>query len=122
MMKKKYVVATLSYGNVALLINTAKNGGIPWDHCFSCETFRHYKPDPETYIGTAELLSVGAAELMLVACHPDDLRAARAAGCRTGYVERRLELGPGHPPAGVEDGEFDVVAGDFVELAERLGA
>ena len=47
MMKKKYVVATLSNGNVALLINMAKNGGIPWDHCFSGETFRHYKPDPD---------------------------------------------------------------------------
>jgi 2-haloacid dehalogenase len=59
---------------------------------------------------------------MLVACHPDDLRAARAAGCRTGYVERTLELGPEHPPARVDDREFDVIAGDFVELADRLGA
>ena len=40
MMKKKYVVATLSNGNVALLINMAKNSGIPWDHCFSGETFQ----------------------------------------------------------------------------------
>ena len=54
MMKKKYVVATLSNGNVALLINMAKNGGIPWDHCFSGETFQHYKPDPESYLGVVD--------------------------------------------------------------------
>ena len=56
MMKKKYVVATLSNGNVALLINMAKNGGIPWDHCFSGETFRHYKPDPESYLGVVKTM------------------------------------------------------------------
>ena len=100
----------------------AKRAALPWDCIVSAELFQHYKPDPETYLGTAELLGIAAAELMLVACHPDDLRAARAAGCRTAYVERPLELGPGHPPARVEDGEFDVIAGDFVELAERMGA
>ena len=56
MMKKKYVVATLSNGNVALLINMAKHSGIPWDHCFSGETFRHYKPDPESYLGVVKTM------------------------------------------------------------------
>ena len=121
-LKTRYVVTTLSNGNFSLLTNMAKRAGLPWDCIVSAELFRHYKPDPETYLGTAELLGIAAAELMLVACHPDDLRAARAAGCRTGYVPRPLEMGPGQPPARVEDGEFDVVAGDFVELAERLGA
>jgi len=60
--------------------------------------------------------------MKLVACHPDDLRAARATGCRTGYVERPLEVGPGQPTPRVEPGEFDVVARDFAELADRLGA
>ena len=121
-LKTRYVVTTLSNGNFSLLTNMAKRAGLPWDCIVSAELFHHYKPDPETYLGTAELLGIAPAELMLVACHPDDLRAARAAGCRTGYVERPLELGPGHPPPRVEDGEFDVVAGDFVELADRLGA
>jgi 2-haloacid dehalogenase len=121
-LKTRYIVTTLSNGNFSLLTNMAKRAGLPWDCIVSAELFHHYKPDPETYLGTAELLGIAPAELMLVACHPDDLRAARAAGCRTGYVERTLELGPGHPPARVDDREFDVVAGDFVELADRLGA
>ena len=121
-LKARYVVTTLSNGNFSLLTHMAKRAGLPWDCIVSAELFRHYKPDPETYLGTADLLGIAPAELMLVACHPDDLRAARATGCRTGYVERALELGPGHTPPRVEQGEFDVVAGDFLELADRLGA
>ena len=121
-LKSRYVVTTLSNGNFSLLTNMAKHAGLPWDCIISAELFRHYKPDPETYLGAADLLGVDPAELMLVACHPDDLRAARACGCRTGYVERPLELGAGGTPPPVEQGEFDVVVGDFVELANRLGA
>jgi 2-haloacid dehalogenase len=121
-LKNRYVITTLSNGNFSLLTNMAKRASLPWDCIVSAELFHHYKPDPETYLGTAELLGIAAAELMLVACHPDDLRAARAVGCRTGYVARPLEMGARQPPVRVEDGEFDVVAGDFVELAERLGA
>jgi len=121
-LKARYVITTLSNGNFSLLTNMAKRAGLPWDCIISAELFRHYKPDPETYLGTADLLGIAPADLMLVACHPDDLRAARAAGCRTGYVERPLEFGPGHAPPRVDDGEFDIVARDFVELADRLGA
>jgi 2-haloacid dehalogenase len=121
-LKSCYVITTLSNGNVSLLTNMAKRAGLPWDCVVSAELFRHYKPDPETYLGTADLLDIAPGELMLVACHPDDLRAARATGCRTGYVERPLEFGPGHPFPRVEAGEFDVVAGGFGELADRLEA
>ena len=121
-LKSRYVITTLSNGNFSLLTNMAKRAGLPWDCVVSAELFRHYKPDRETYLGAAELLGVAPGELMLVACHPDDLRAAHATGCRTGYVERPLEMGPAQPPPHVEPGEFDVVARDFVELAERLGA
>jgi 2-haloacid dehalogenase len=121
-LKARFVITTLSNGNFSLLTNMAKRAGLPWDCIISAELFHHYKPDRETYLGTAELLGIVPAELMLVACHPDDLRAARAAGCKTGYVARPLEHGPGQAPVRVEEGEFDVSAGDFVELADRLGA
>ena len=121
-LKSRYVITTLSNGNVSLLTNMAKHAGLPWDCVISAELFRHYKPDRETYLGAADLLGIEPAQLMLVACHPDDLRAARACGCRTGYVERPLELGPDQAPAHVEQGEFDVVVRDFLELADRLGA
>ncbi len=121
-LKCRFVITTLSNGNVSLLTNMAKRAGLPWDCVISAELFRHYKPDPETYLGTADLLGIAPAELMLVACHPSDLRAAQAAGLRTGYVARPLEHGPGRPAERVAEGEFDLVAGDFIELAAQLGA
>jgi 2-haloacid dehalogenase len=112
----------LSNGNVSLLTNMAKRAGLPWDCVISAELFHHYKPDPEAYLGCADLLDVKPGELMLVAAHPSDLRSAREAGLMTAYVVRPLEHGPGHPPPRYEDGEFDFVADDFLDLARQLGA
>jgi 2-haloacid dehalogenase len=86
------------------------------------ELFHHYKPDPEAYLGCADLLDVAPDELMLVAAHPGDLRAARGAGLRTAYVARPLEHGPGHRPHTTDEAEFDVTATDFLDLADKLGA
>ncbi|WP_284224031.1 haloacid dehalogenase type II [Mycobacterium antarcticum] len=121
-LKRQFVITTLSNGNVSLLTNMAKRAGLPWDCVVSAELFHHYKPDPEAYLGCAELLDVAPGELMLVAAHPSDLRAARDAGLMTGYVARPLERGPGRRPPRVEDGEFDVTAEDFVDLAAKLEA
>lgn len=121
-LKTRYIVTTLSNGNFSLLTNMTKRAALPWDCIVSAELFHHYKPDPETYLGAADLLGIAPGELMLVACHPDDLRAAATVGCRTGYVERPLEFGPGHALPRVNGGEFDVVASNFIELAEQLGA
>ena len=121
-LKQRFTMTTLSNGNLSLLTDMAKRAGLPWDCVISAELFHHYKPDPEAYLGCADLLDVAPGELMLVAAHPSDLRAAREAGLMTGYVARPLERGPGHRPPAVEDGEFDVVARDFLELADKLGA
>jgi len=121
-LKEKFLITTLSNGNVSLLTNMAKRAGLPWDCVISAELFRHYKPDREAYLGCADLLDIAPDELMLVAAHPSDLRAARDAGLMTAYVTRPLERGPGRRPPTVEDGEFDVTATDFVDLAEKLGA
>lgn len=122
LLKGSYTITTLSNGNVSLLTNMAKRAGLPWDCVISAELFRHYKPDEEAYLGCAALLDVAPQELALVAAHPSDLRAARDAGLRTAYVARPLERGPGRRPPHVEDGEFDYVADDFIDLAHRLGA
>ncbi|MGI9024273.1 MAG: haloacid dehalogenase type II, partial [Burkholderiaceae bacterium] len=119
-LKQRFIITTLSNGNFSLLTNMAKRAGLPWDCVVSAELFHHYKPDRETYLGAAALLDIAPHGLMLVACHPEDLRAARAAGCRTGYVVRPLEMGAGKPSPEVEEGEFDVVASDFIDLADRL--
>jgi 2-haloacid dehalogenase len=121
-LKARLPIATLSNGNVSLLLAMARHGGLPWDTIFSAELFGHYKPDPECYLGACRLLDLPPAAVMLVAAHPSDLRGARAAGLATAYVPRPLERGPGGEMEPWTEGEFDVVARDFLHLAEQLGA
>jgi 2-haloacid dehalogenase len=120
-LKQRYIITTLSNGNVALLTEMAKRAGLPWDLILSAELVRRYKPDPETYLMVPRLLSLTPAQIMMVAAHPDDLRAAHDNGLRTAYVPRPLEFGPGVEPEAA-DPLFDVVARDFIELAALLGA
>ena len=121
-LKSHFVISTLSNGNVALLVNMAKHARLPWDCVLSAELFRHYKPDPEVYQGAARLLGFEPAQLLMVAAHPSDLAAAARAGLRTAYVPRPLEHGRGGAMEPVGDLHFDVVAADFLALAEQLGA
>jgi len=120
-LKKKHVIASLSNGNVALLVNMAKHAGLPWDTVLSAELFHHYKPDPEVYLGAARLLGLAPQEVMMVAAHPSDLRAAAACGLRTAYVARPLERGPGGEMEPWKPGEFDLAVESLSELAARLG-
>ncbi|ULE34794.1 haloacid dehalogenase type II [Mycobacterium sp. IDR2000157661] len=122
-LKVRYVITTLSNGNVSLLTNMAKRAGLPWDCVISAELFRHYKPDPQAYLGCAGLLDVAPGELMLIAAHASDLRGAKRAGLMTAWVDRPLEYGAGRRrPSKIADGEFDVMASDFVDLARQLGS
>ena len=121
-LKTKYVIATLSNGNVALLTNMAKNAGLPWDAVLSAELAKHYKPDPEAYLTAADLLGLSPEQVMMVAAHPGDLRAAARTGLRTAYVVRPLERGPGRIVSNNTTGEFDYTASDFLDLARQLGA
>lgn len=119
-LKADYVIATLSNGNVSLLTHMAKNAGLPWDCILSAELAGQYKPDAEVYLKAADLLSLRIDRVMMVAAHKGDLHAARAAGMRTAYVPRPLEYGPDVERDLTPDPEFDIVAEDFIDLAEQL--
>jgi 2-haloacid dehalogenase len=119
-LKRRHVIATLSNGNVALLTNMAKHARLPWDCILSAEVVRHYKPDPETYLGAADLLGVKPRELMMVAAHKDDLHAARACGLKTAFVPRPREYGPARKVDVSREPAFDVHARDFNDLARQL--
>jgi 2-haloacid dehalogenase len=118
-LKERYIIAPLSNGNVALLVNMAKKAGLPWDLILSSELVRHYKPDPETYLMAPDLLDLHPEQVMMVAAHPHDLRAALKSGLRTAYIPRPLEFGPGKE-ADPPDPSFDLVASDFIELDKYL--
>lgn len=120
-LKQGYIIATLSNGNMALLTNMAKQGGLPWDCILSAELFHHYKPDPEVYQGAADLLGLPPSQVLMVAAHQGDLRAAQAVGLKTAFVPRPLESGPTQRPDPTVDPSFDLVATDFADLADQLG-
>jgi len=121
-LKKKFTISTLSNGNVALLNNMAKNAGLPWDLILSAEIFHHYKPEPEVYLGAADILGLQPHEIMMVAAHKDDLRAAARQGLRTALVLRTNEFGKGRHPDLSPEPAFDINAKDFGDLATQLGA
>jgi 2-haloacid dehalogenase len=119
-LKQKYVLATLSNGNVSLLVDMAKNAGLPWDAILSAELFRHYKPDREIYLGAADLLGCRPSEVMMVAAHVGDLNAARACGLRTAFVLRPNEYGPEGKADTAAGEHFDVTVVDLRDLAQKL--
>lgn len=121
-LRTRYVVATLSNGNVSLLVDMAKNAGIVWDCILSSELAGHYKPDREVYLTAASLLGLQPGEVMMAAAHRDDLEAARSFGLGTAFISRPLEFGPEGKPDTVSEGDFDIVAEDIIDLAEKLGA
>ena len=121
-LRTHYILATLTNGNISLLVDMARQAGLPWDFLFSAELVRAYKPDPRTYLGAAGLLDLDPGEVMMVAAHPPDLRAAKQQGLRTAFVPRPLEWGPEGTLELTPDASFDLVATDFLDLAAKLGA
>lgn len=119
-LKARYVIAPLSNGNVALLLNMAKRAGLPWDAILGAEVAGAYKPRPEAYLRTADILGLRPEQLCLVAAHNDDLTAARACGLRTAFVPRPTEHGPAQTRDLAPVERWDWIAGDFLDLAARL--
>jgi 2-haloacid dehalogenase len=120
-LKQRYILATLSNGNVALMVNMAKRAGLLWDAILGAEVARHYKPQPEAYLRTAEFLGLRPEQCLMVAAHNGDLGAASRCGLRTAFVPRPLEHGPGGGKDLTPARPWDVVATDFIDLARQLG-
>lgn len=121
-LKPAFVIAPLSNGNVSLMVNLARHAGLPWDCVLGAELVRHYKPDPEVYRSAGEFLDREPGEVMMVAAHLYDLRAAKAEGLRTAFVARPMELGPTGARDAEPDDSVDVSARDFEDLASQLGS
>lgn len=120
-LKTRFAIGTISNGNISLMMWLAKYGGLPWDVIAGAEVTKTYKPQPETYLGAAEMLGLRPHECALVAAHNDDLRAARACGLKTAFIPRPTEHGPAQTKDLRAEEAWDVVADDLIDLAKRLG-
>jgi len=121
-LKSKFIIAPCSNGNIALMVDMAKRAGLPWDCILGAETARAYKPMPEAYLASCRQLGLEPASVMMVAAHNHDLRAAKAQGLGTAFVARPTEHGPGQSTDLAPDPNcVDLPAGDFIDLAAKLG-
>ena len=118
-LRSRFILTTLSNGGMALLVNLARGGGLPFDCILSTELVQTYKPDPRTYHLVPSLLAIRPEQAMMVASHPYDLSAAAREGMRTAFVRRPQEFGTGK--AQIPDFPVDIVAEDFIDLASQLG-
>ena len=121
-LKATRIIAPLSNGNIVLMLDMAKRAGIPWDAILGAEVVQAYKPMPEAYLRTADVLGLRPEQMCLVAAHNNDLAAARQCGYRTAFVARPTEHGPGQTTDLKAEADWDAVARDFNDLADKVGA
>ena len=118
-------VAPCSNGSIALMVHLARFAGLEWDCVLGADIARSYKPEPSVYLSACAALRIAPEQAVMVACHPDDLEAAAAAGLKTAYVLRPMEWGEAHlhdrMPLAVAAEKFDVAAEDFEALAAHYG-
>lgn len=120
-LRQRHVLASLSNGNVALMVDLARHGGLQWDAILGADFAKNYKPAPQVYLETAQALGRSAAQCMMVAAHNDDLRAAQDLGFGTAFVLRADECGAAQTRDLEPDGAWDYVALDICDLARQLG-
>jgi 2-haloacid dehalogenase len=120
-LKSKFIICSLSNGNIGLLTEMAKNSALPWDCILSAENFNKYKPHADTYLGVASTFAVEPGSVMLAAAHHGDLEAARLCGLETAYIERPFEYGRTEPKSVAPWSANTLHATSILHLAELLG-
>lgn len=119
-LRSKYIVSGFSILSFGILVDGSKRAGLNWDSLISCEFLGYYKPDPNSYKKAAELLGLKPSEVMMVAAHKSDLRAAMSAGFQAAYTPRPLEYGALDDRDLSPEADFAVNAKDFHELASLI--
>lgn len=121
-LKRRFIIAPLSNGNIRLMVDMAKRAGLPWDAILGADVVRAYKPSPQVYTETADILGLAPSEVCLVAAHNGDLAAARGVGLATAFVLRTTEHGPHQTTDLTAEQAWDFVVDDLNELANQLGS
>ena len=120
-LKSKYIVSTFSNGSYRLLLNMAKNSGIPWDSILCSDVFHAFKPSKECYLGAIDLLGGEPETIMLCAAHNYDLSRGRKFGMQTAYVDRPLESGPNKTHDLKAEQNWDIITTSIEGVADQLG-
>ncbi len=118
-LQRRFLVAPVSNGNIALMVDLARRNDLRWDAILGSEIARDFKPKPRVYLASAEAIGLAPGDCTMVAAHSSDLAAAAALGLRTAHVAR-----PAESPRGerAPTGPVDIAAGSFDDLADKLGA
>jgi 2-haloacid dehalogenase len=120
-LKRRYMVAPVSNGNISLMVDLARRNDLPWDAILGSEIAGDYKPKPRVYLAAAAALDLPPSECMMVAAHTHDLLAAAKLGLRTAHIARPNERGPGKGEA-VPSEPMDIAANNLEDLADKLEA
>ncbi|OAJ52854.1 haloacid dehalogenase, type II [Paraburkholderia ginsengiterrae] len=120
-LKRRFMIAPLSNGNIRLILDMAKRAALPWDAILGAEVVRAYKPSPQVYVDTVDILGLKPAEVCMVAAHNGDLAAARRCGLRTAFVLRSTEHGSSQKSDLRAEQNWDFTAADLNDLATQFG-
>src|SRR5262249_13154735 len=120
-LKRRYMLAPVSNGNVSLMVDVARRNDLPWDAILGAEIAGDFKPKPRVYLAACEAFDLPPDDCMMVAAHTNDLLAAAACGLRTAHVARPNERGPGTGEAAPK-ARVDFAGSDLEDLAGKLGA
>ena len=119
-LKRRYMLAPCSNGNISLMVDLARRNHLPWDAILGAEIAGDYKPKPRVYLASCEAFDVKPAECMMVAAHTNDLMSAAKQSLRTGHIARPNEKGPGRGEAAPSE-TVDIAAKSLEDLAAQLG-
>ncbi len=120
-LREKFMLAPVSNGNIALIVDLSRRNGFLWDAVLGAELARDYKTKPGVYLSAATAFNLPPQACMMVAAHSWDLEAAAACGLRTAHIARPDEKGPGKGES-QPSVPVDIAAEDLGALADALGA
>lgn len=114
-LRDRFTLSVLSNGDLAVLERIVSTLQIPVHRTISVEQAGCYKPDQRVYRKAAELLDVDTGEILHVAAHAWDIRAAKVSGMKGAYIDRH-----GIPYAPFTDELPDIETATLPELAAIL--
>jgi len=114
--KAGFRTLTLTNSSPTMVEQQLRNAGIAglFEHAFSVDAVRRFKPAPDPYRYVAKELGVETSRLRMVAAHAWDVVGAMQAGCAAAFVARHGKVL--YPLAAAPD----VVGPDLRVIAEQI--